>query len=127
MSGGRSARANRWVASTPVSGKAVDCAYDEQVPLPAGRRYTILVGREGDRPANAARRCGVRWLRWGHQHAAPAAPGYGLVIVRNMLAAPGFQHAAQRVTTFGTERRLMGPYLPQARYTTRRSFAAHGC
>jgi hypothetical protein len=93
----------------------------------AGRRYTILVGREGDRPANADRRCGVRWLRWGHQHAAPADPGYGLVIVRNMLAAPGFQHAAQRVTTFGTEDRVMGPYLPQARYTTRRSFAAHGC
>jgi hypothetical protein len=112
---------------TPVSGRAVDCAYDELVPLGAHRRYTILIGRAGDRPANATRRCGVRWLRWGAQRSSPEDPGYGLVLVRNMLAAPGFKHAAQRVTTFGTERRVMGRYLPRARYTTPRSFAAHGC
>jgi hypothetical protein len=112
---------------TPVTGRAVDCVSDYQVALRRGRRYTIAISRPGDRPRNARARCGVTWLDWGAQTAVPEQPGYGLVIVRNMLAAPGFRQAAQNVKELGTERQVMGAYYPSPSYTTKRRFEARGC
>jgi hypothetical protein len=112
---------------TPVSGRAVDCASDFQVRLAGDRRYRIVVSRRADRPRNAVGRCGVTWLDWGAQTEVPEQPGYGLIIVRNMLADPGFAHAAQSITELGTERRVMGPYYPSPAYTTRARFEALGC
>ena len=113
--------------ATPVSGLAVDCATDERLPLRGDRRYTIVVSRRADRPRTATRHCGVQWLDWGAQRESPDDPDYGLVIVRNMLPSPGFARAAQRVTTFGTERRVMGAYYPRPAYTTKARFRAPGC
>jgi hypothetical protein len=112
---------------TPVTGRAVDCASDYQLPLRRDRRYTIVVSRPTDRPRNATERCGVKWLDWGAQTAVPEQPGYGLIIIRNMLAAPGFGRAAQAVTQLGTERQVMGPYYPTPTYTTKARFQALGC
>jgi hypothetical protein len=113
--------------ATPVSGRAVDCASDDQLPLRGDRRYTIVVSRRADRPRTATRRCGVQWLDWGAQRESPDDPDYGLLIVRNMLPSPGFAHAAQRITAFGSERRVMGAYYPRPSYTTRARFRAPGC
>jgi hypothetical protein len=112
---------------TPVAGRAFDCASDQQLPLRGDRRYTIVVSRPADRPRNALRRCGVQWLDWGTQRESPDDPGYGLLIVRNMLPSPGFAQAAQRITTLGTERTVMGAYFPRPSYGTKAGFQATGC
>ena len=46
--------------SSPVTGLGYDCVYDQQVPLAKHRRYTLVIGRHADRPANARRKCGYR-------------------------------------------------------------------
>ena len=51
--------------SSPVSGLGYDCVYDQQVPLSKDRRYTLVVGRPGDRPPNARAECGYRWINFG--------------------------------------------------------------
>jgi hypothetical protein len=111
---------------TPVSGLAVDCAYDEQLPLRGDRRYTVIISRKGDRPKNATSACGVKWLDWGVQTESPEDPDYGLVLVRNMLAAPDFAEAAQNVKAFGDERKVMGAYLPSPSYTTKAAYEKQG-
>jgi hypothetical protein len=110
-----------------VTMRAVDCLADDQVPLGPGRRYTIVVSRPGDRPGNATARCGVAWLNWGLRGDAAGRPDYGLLVIRNILAAPSFAQAIQRVTVPGTEARVMGPYFPTGGYTTTRAFEARGC
>jgi hypothetical protein len=94
---------------------------------PSERRYTIVVSRPADRPRNARAACGVQWLNWGRQTAVPEQPGYGLLLVRNMLASPVFAHAVQNVSELGTERQVMGPYHPSPTYTSRRAFERLGC
>ena len=47
--------------------------------------------------------------------------------MRNQLASPGFAHAVQRVRTPGTEREVMGDYLPRGRYLGTREFERRGC
>lgn len=110
-----------------VTVRTVACLADYQVPLGPGRRYTIVVSRRADRPANATARCGVAWLDWGLRGDGAGRPDYGLLIMRNMLASPRFARAIQRVRTPGTEPRVMGPYFPASRYTTRSRFQALGC
>jgi hypothetical protein len=44
-----------------------------------------------------------------------------------MLASSGFKRAIQRIDRFGEERRVMGPYFPRSRYTSRRAFERRGC
>jgi hypothetical protein len=110
-----------------VTTYAPDCLADRQVPLHR-RRFTIVVSKSGDRPRNARRRCGVAWLKWPSSGEYPGGRrSYGLLILRNMLASPGFKRAIQRIDRFGEERRVMGPYFPRSRYTSRRAFERRGC
>ena len=104
-----------------------DCLADRQVPLDRRRRYTIVMSRTEDRPANALRVCGVAWLKWGLRGDGAGDRDYGLLILRNMLVHPKFGHAIQRVKDAGTEPEVMGPYFPKARYTTTSSFEKRGC
>jgi hypothetical protein len=110
-----------------VTTRTPDCLADRQVPVGPERRYTIVVSRRADRPANALRRCGVAWLDWGNRGDGAGDPNYGLLIIRNMLASPDFAEAIQRVTEAGTEPEVMGDYLPKTRYTTRQAFESRGC
>ncbi|MGH3370874.1 MAG: hypothetical protein ACRDPR_12825, partial [Nocardioidaceae bacterium] len=98
----------------------VGCVPDERVRT--GRRgwFTIAVSTPEDRPANARPRCGVTWMPWG------ARPNAAL-IMRNQLPSPWFDRAIQRVRRPGTERAVMGPYLPRGRYTSTAAFERRGC
>ena len=40
------------------------CAYDSEIPLARGRRYTIVTSLRSQRPTNATHRCGVAWIPW---------------------------------------------------------------
>ncbi|MBZ5735755.1 hypothetical protein K8Z61_14775 [Nocardioides sp. TRM66260-LWL] len=84
------------------------CLTDDQVPVDARRRYTIVVSTAADRPARATNRCGVAWIPLGP---TPQAA----LLIRNMLPDPGFRQAIQRVRP-GAERAGMGRYLPTSRY-----------
>lgn len=112
---------------SPVTTSVVDCVYDEQVPLAKGRRYTVVVGTAGSRPENANRDCGVKFLRWGHYVDPLGRPGGGTLLMRNMLADPGFDEAIQNVAEPGDEAGVMGPYLPDGEYMSTQDFAALGC
>lgn len=104
-----------------------DCLADRQVPIDAARNFVIVVSRRADRPGNARRECGVGWLDWGERGDGVGDADYGLLIMRNMLASPGFGAAIQNIPRPGDEHEVMGPYLPQAGYTTTAEFETAGC
>ena len=93
-----------------VTERFYGCVMDDQIPLAAGRRFTIVVTPVNDRPVNATRRCGIQWLPAG------AAPDT-ILLERNMLPAPSFRHSVQ-LARYGHEQHDLGPYYPQASYRT---------
>jgi len=107
--------------------KAMDCVYDEQLPLDAERRYTIVVSRRADRPANARPECGVAWLEWSERGDGAGHADDGLLFLRNMLPSPGFAQAVQNTRKPGDERAVMGEYLPAAVYSSTAEFDKRGC
>ena len=104
-----------------------DCLSDRQILRRTGRDYTVVVSKKADRPANADSRCGVAWLEWPERGDGVGDAGYALLIMRNMLVTPSFAQAIQRVTEAGTEPDVMGPYFPQASYSSVEDFEARGC
>jgi hypothetical protein len=98
----------------------VGCVNDARLATNRRGWYTLVVSTPEDRPADARRRCGVTWLPWGIR------PTAGLVM-RNQLADPDFAHAIQRVRRPGTEREVMGDFLPRGHYTSTRAFQRPGC
>ena len=108
--------------------RVMDCVYDEQVPLSRGRRYVVVTSRAEDRPRNATRRCGVAWVRWSARGDGGRDHDFGWMQVRNMLPSPTFHHAVQDTRRPGDERRVLGPYLPSAKYyRDKRAFERLGC
>ena len=116
------------INESPLTTRVMDCVYDEEVPLRQGRRYVVVTSRREDRPRNATRRCGVAWVRWSPRGDGGRDKDFGWMQVRNMLPAPTFRNAIQGTRTPGDERRVLGPYLPSARYhKDRRAFERLGC
>jgi hypothetical protein len=99
--------------------ETVDCVFDQEVATRA-RRFRIVVSTPEHRPANARRRCGVTWMAWG------ARPD-GVVIMRNQLPGPHFDHAVQDVPRPGAEEGTMGPFMPHGHYTSTAAFEERGC
>ena len=97
------------------------CATDDQTPLDADRRYTIVISTAASRPANARESCGAVWLPHGpdvHQ----------LAIMRNMLPRDDFAHSIQKVPANGAEPSVMGDYYPRGSYlATKADFERRGC
>jgi hypothetical protein len=110
-----------------VTTRTPDCLADHQVLDRSGRDYTVVVSRSSDRPPNARPQCGVAWLDWGNRGDGAGDRDYGLLIMRNMLASPDFDHAIQRVDQPGHEREVMGWFFPRSHYTTTAAFASRGC
>jgi hypothetical protein len=96
------------------------CDVDKDLPVDRHGYFTIAISTAAARPANARARCGVAWLPAG-------PPGQTLMIMRNMLAAPGFKQAIQNVTP-GKEQATMGAYYPVGHYyATTADFEQLGC
>jgi hypothetical protein len=49
------------------------------------------------------------------------------LLMRNMLASPGFERAIQDVRRLGDDRRVMGPYFPSSAYSSSAAFERRGC
>ncbi|HEX8065927.1 MAG TPA: hypothetical protein VF520_05325 [Thermoleophilaceae bacterium] len=103
-----------------ASQRVIDCVYDEQVRTDPSGRFRLVMSTPGDRPANATPECGTSWIAWGVQ------PD-GLLILRHMLPSVSFAQAIQRVSEPGTERAVVGEYLPVGRHTTKAEFESRGC
>ncbi len=105
---------------SPRTTMVMACVYDEQIPLNASREYTIAVSRAEDKPKNAVRFCGVAWIPWSKEGDGEEAPAtneeFGMLQMRTMLPNRSFGHAAQNVVTAGTDRAVMGEYLPTVHY-----------
>ena len=114
---------NQSLATTAVT----DCLDDEQIPTDRHGNYTVVISLPQDRPGNATRRCGVAWMNWGTEGDGVGRPRLDHLILRNMLPSDSFTQAAQDVLTPGTERQVMGPYLPTDSYETATQFQATGC
>lgn len=107
--------------------KVTDCIYDEQLPLDETDGYTVLVSRAEDRPENARPECGIAWLEWPAQGDGAGHPDDALLLLRNMLPSPDFDHAVQATRTPGDAREVMQAYLPEPRYMSASEFALLGC
>jgi hypothetical protein len=103
------------------------CLYDEQVPVNARGFYTIVVSLPQDRPSNATETCGVAWLNWGTAGDGLARPRLIDLALRYLDGARWFRQRPDDVLVPGTEKRVMGDYLPSGRYTDRRDFQTRGC
>jgi hypothetical protein len=110
-----------------VTTRTPDCLADRQVAIDSKRRYTIVVSKPEDRPANAVPRCGVSWLDWGERGDGAGNPDYALLIMRNMLVSPDFGEAIQRVPRPADAEETMGPYFPRSAYSTKAGFEERGC
>ena len=107
--------------------KVTDCLYDEQVPLDQTGSYIIVASRAEDRPDNARPECGIAWLEWPAAGDGAGHPDDMLVLLRNMLPSPDFEHAVQATRTPGDARKHMQAYLPEPRYMNGSEFALLGC
>lgn len=97
----------------------VACVYDRNVSLDAQGFYTVVVSDEADRPGNATPANHFAWLPWGFY------PD-GLLIYRQLLAAPGFTPAIRNVPAGADPAPIMGDYLPQSTFCPRAVFEAAG-
>lgn len=107
--------------------KGAGCVYDSQIPVDKRGNYTVVTSTRGDRPSNATIKCGVAYVPWPKRGDGAGHLNDGLLLVRNMLPAASFRRAVQNTQTPGDEARVMGPYLPQGTYTTKRAFERKGC
>jgi hypothetical protein len=98
----------------------IGCVNDSRLVTNRDGWYTLVVSTPEDRPANARRRCGVTWLPFGIRPTAA-------LVMRNQLADPDFAHSVQRVRRPGTEREVMGDFLPRGHYTGTQAFQRRGC
>jgi hypothetical protein len=98
----------------------IGCVNDSRLVTNRDGWYTLVVSTPEDRPADAVRRCGVTWLPFGIRPTAA-------LVMRNQLADPDFAHSVQRVRRPGTEREVMGDFLPRGHYTGTRAFQRRGC
>ncbi len=109
-----------------VTTRVSDCLFDEQIPRDADGRYTVVVSRDEDRPANASSECGIAFMDWGAGDGV-ARPEYGLLILRHMLPTDGFAATVANVESPGDEEATLGEHLPTVTYDSREGFEERGC
>lgn len=102
------------------STRFIACLFDEDIPIDRDGRFTIVVSRPADRPANARVECSIAWLPWGPQPES-------LLILRHMLPRADFAQALQRVDKPGREADVVGEYLPLGKHQTTADVERRGC
>jgi hypothetical protein len=103
---------NQGFANTRVN----DCLFDEEIPLDQNGFYTVMFSRASDRPRNATRECGIAWLPMADDGDGMFDDDVTVVQIRQMLAAPEFEHAIKRVGKQSELQSVLGPYIPRTRY-----------
>jgi hypothetical protein len=99
--------------------RVISCAADYHAAIKRGY-YTYVISDPDARPANATAGNGVTWLPWGGVFPS------GYVIYRNLLPAPTFAQAIQKVGETSSPESVMGPYFPSTVYCSKATFEAGG-
>lgn len=119
---------------TAPSGLGWATVYDEEIPLNENREFVIVMSRAIDRPANASRENGVKWIEFG------SGEGYFLgarnwvtsVYIRYQASSRDWarspKHIARPIpkSPEPKDAETMGPYYPTAKYTTKEEFEKQG-
>jgi hypothetical protein len=92
------------------------------VPVNDKGEYVIAISRVADRPRNAYSECGIGWLPMADDGDGALDEDVTVIQIRNMLASPDFKEAIQNVIEIGTEKEVMGAYLPDCFYVTPGAF-----
>ncbi len=103
---------NQGFANTRVN----DCLFDEEIPLDKNGFYTVMISRAADRPRNAFKECGIAWLPMADDGDGMFDDDVTIVQIREMLAAPEYEHAIHLVRKQSQLEAVMGPYMPRTRY-----------
>lgn len=96
------------------------CAADYQTALDADGWYTFVISTPDDRPADTEATKGSTWLDWG------ATDVTGLLLMRHMLADPGFPEAASNLAPGTLASPAMGDYAPKGAYCDKVTFEQGG-
>ena len=107
-----SAMSGNEVPSTQIAAGIVD----EQIPIDKDGFFSIIVSKPEDRPKNATQACGHAWLDWGRRGDFTGRDGQTVVVWRHTIPADGFNKSLLAVCEPGTEKEVMGDYLPTGRY-----------
>ncbi len=89
----------------------------------SGGIATFVLSAPADRPANATTESGVNWIPWG-------GAALGLIVYRQLLAAPSFGQSIAAAAAGGSLVAGMGTYFPQIAYCSVAVFesvGADGC
>jgi len=107
---------NEYRKPYPVSA----CVADFETAIDADGWYTFVVSTPEDRPPNANAASGITWLDWGDTTVD------GLLLMRQMLAAPGFGGAAIGLPPGAPVVPGMGEWAPRGVYCERAVFESGG-
>ena len=110
-----------------VTTSTYHCLNDQEIPLNRRHEYTIVYAKAADRPRNATTKCGVAWLPFDPKGDGAGRVDSGGVSMRALLPAKGFRQSPARIAKPGTAKQVMGAYLPDATYTSKKAFEKRGC
>ena len=96
------------------------CVADQDVAVALDGTYTFVISTAADRPTDATAANGITWLDWGDTSVD------NLLLMRHMLAAPGFTESAINLAPGTLASTTMGPYAPAGVYCDASAFAAGG-
>ena len=99
-----------------VNTRVNDCLFDEEVPVDKNGFYTIAISRVEDRPRNAVNECGIAWLPMADDGDGMFDEDVTIIQFRHLLPSDNFEHSIQKVERQDQLRKVMGPYMPRARY-----------
>lgn len=102
------------------------CHNDETVVLNAQRFTRIVHSQPGSRPKNATNECGWSWLSSGLDDNL-GRPVTQILLRPALDGEPDFAQNSTNVTIPGTEKEVMGDYLPETVYMSKAEFEALGC
>ncbi len=94
------------------------CVSDHEA-IQDGAVATFVISTAADQPGNATPADGVNWLPWG-------SPISGIIIYRQILAAPSFSEAIGAIPPGETAQAAMDSYYPEIAYCSVAQFEAVG-
>ncbi|WP_444884099.1 hypothetical protein [Microbulbifer sp. PSTR4-B] len=117
---------------TAPSGLGWSTIFDEEIPLVEDRKFTIVMSRAIDRPKNADREHGVKWIEFGagEGHYIGARSWVNCVYIRYQASLSNYDWPNSPLNIpVPTEENpapmdslVMGPYYPTAKYMSKKEF-----
>ena len=122
--------------ATAPSGFGWATVFDEEIPLDQNGHFTIVMSRAENRPKNAVRTCGVKWIEFGggEGHYIGARNWVNSVYIRYMASEKGkvWPNSPLNIpipskkNPAPMDAAVMGPYYPRGQYMSKEEFEIRG-